>query len=185
MAIRACRNTGTINQDTLLAILNDGSSTPEVQTVEILSKNGFPDGGTFTLAFSTLQATEPITYYPDNPQFTARLMVRALAPFAETFVKASSATFFQIEFTGKDTGFDFPQLQLASNNLTLGGVAAGEVRLNTISEGNMDASAFKLLRTTPRDQWQVVSFDPKASSVCVLIRSGKTTSTISIRIPDL
>lgn len=185
MAIRACRNVGTINQDTLLALLNDGSATPEVQTAEILSKNGFPDGGSFKLAFSNTQITDPIMYYLDNPTFTGRLISRSLEPFVETFVSASSATFFKIEFTGDDIGFDFPQLQLASNNLTLSGVPAGDIRLKTVSQGGMAASAFKLLRSTSREDWQVVSFDSKASSVCVLIRSDTTTTTMSIRIPDV
>jgi hypothetical protein len=173
----------SISKETLLALINDGSETSEVQTITILSQNGFPNAGNFTLGLSPTEVTDPISYYADNQAFSARRIQFALRPFADTQVAPFSNTQFRVTFIGDSIGVSFPLLQVVDNNLTLDGHPAGNFRIARVATGSTANSAYKLLRDLPEDQWEITSYNPRTRAVCVTIDSGVSTSVIFISLP--
>jgi hypothetical protein len=173
---RRCSGTQSLSKGALLNLIKPRFLFDEEQLLQIIFQSGYPDGGSFSLWIDPNNYTDNIQYYSENYEHTAKLIRRALSVYRQTTVSSQDALNFRIKFTENNSGINYPQLVVKSNNLTLGGVPAGRIKITTITDGNTEQSLYKLLRSIPEQNWTITSFEPSNKTVCVEVN---TTGGIS------
>lgn len=182
---RKCTVYSRLTQDTLLALLDDKrGGINEVQRIEILQRNGQPDGGSFKLKFGS-NITESIRFYGDAPSHTARLITRALRSYASVNTVARSAYEFEVTFAGSSGGINQPTIEVYSRNLTYQGQPAGSMRVVTEKSGGTVTSTYSFLKSIPRQNWYISSFNPATRMVCVVVNKTTGSDNLMIEIPPI
>ena len=186
-----CNKHDRLSQTTLLSLIFD-EQTDEVQTIQILDQGGLPNGGTFKLMVNG-QTTQSI-YYSANYRDTLSSLRFALSRLITCTVFSTNATQFTVQFS---VASDVPEMSVYQNNLTLNGVPAGKIVVNTKQNGRSTGSPYALLKNLSLNQWSIVSFDAKTRIACVAIQNNsnwikdtegnlkQSPLYLSIKLPDV